>query len=203
MTTKLTAIVLMLCAGTAAGADLSRLFFTPAQRAALDNARRLNSSVEVGNDGTQAPVPPAPPPLPVARNVSIDGVVTRSDGARTVWLNNRAVTGRTAGDLDVAAGKSNSSIRLGVPASGRSVELKVGQSVEIVSGTIAESYSRRPAPKSEPQKAGGKDQTPVVKGESAQTTNPPMPIDKAQDAEARIKELNVQQGPQRNNAEPK
>ena len=142
MTARLAAaIVLMLGAGTVAGADLGRMFFTPAQRATLDNARKQNIRIELGSDNEQA--------VPVPQNVSVNGVVRRSDGKSTVWLNNRAVTEPHAGGINVSPGKNDSRVRLTVPESGRSVDLKVGQTVEIVSGTIEEGYTRRTTPKPE------------------------------------------------------
>lgn len=136
MTVRLAAaIVLMLGAGTAVGAELGRLFFTPAQRATLDTMREKNIGKEAVSEKEPAP------PLP--RNVTLDGVVRRSDGKNTVWLNSRAVTAPKAGDLGVSTGKNDNRVRLRVPESGRSIDLKVGQTAEIVSGTIAENYARR------------------------------------------------------------
>ena len=146
------AIVLMLGAGTAAGAELGRLFFTPAQRATLDKMRAQN----VGVGKTAADVVP-PPPVP--HNVTLDGIVRRSDGRNTVWLNNRAVSTPQADGINVATGKNDNRVKLTVPESGRSIDLKVGQTAEIVSGTIAESYARRaPLPKPEAKAESGAEQ---------------------------------------------
>ena len=102
------AIVLMLGAGTAAGAELGRLFFTPAQRATLDKMRAQN----VGVEKTAADTVPAPP-LP--QNVTLDGIVRRSDGRNTVWLNSRAVSTPQAGGINVATGKNDNRVKLTVP----------------------------------------------------------------------------------------
>lgn len=146
MTARLAAaIVLMLGAGTAAAAELGRLFFTPAQRATLDTLREKNIGKEAVSEKEPAP------PLP--QNVTLDGVVRRSDGKNTVWLNSRAVTAPKAGGIGVSTGKNDNRVRLRVPESGRSIDLKVGQTAEIVSGTIAENYSRRaplPQPEAKP-----------------------------------------------------
>jgi len=133
------AIVLMLGAGAAAGADLGRLFFTPEQRATLDNARKQNIRSEIGSENEQQAAP-------VPQNISVNGVVRRSDGKSTVWINNRAVTDRLTGGISVSTGKNDGRVKLTMPESGRSVDLKVGQTVEIVSGTIEESYARRAPP---------------------------------------------------------
>lgn len=156
MTARLAAaIVLMLgagiTAGTAAGAELGRLFYTPAQRAALDKMREKNVGKEAASE--KQPAPPTP------QNVSLDGIVRRSDGKNTVWLNNRAVSERQAGSIEVSTGKNDNRVKLTVPESGRSIDLKVGQTAEIISGTIAESYARRaPLPKPEVKAAPGAEQ---------------------------------------------
>lgn len=141
MTARLAAaIVLMLGAGTVASADLGRMFFTPAQRATLDHLRQQNIRPGPGGDQEQAPA---------QQYMSVNGVVRRSDGKNTVWLNNRAVSGRRDGGLNVSTNKNDNRVRLTVPQSNRSIDLKVGQTLEIVSGTIAESYARRVRPNPE------------------------------------------------------
>jgi hypothetical protein len=134
---------LLFCAGTAMSADFGRMFFSPEQRATLDDARKKNLRIEIGTESVQPPAAPAP------QNLSVNGIVRRSDGKSTVWLNNRAVTEPRAGDVNVATGKNDNRVKLTDPASGRSVDLKVGQTVEIVSGTVEESYVRRPVSKPE------------------------------------------------------
>lgn len=133
-------IVLMLGLGTAAGAESGRLFFTPAQRASLDKLRDLgaHSTVARGTDDNE----PAQ-----QQHVRVDGVLRRSDGKSTVWLNNRAVSSGQTSGIDIAVGKNDNRVKLTIPESSRSIELKVGQTVEIVSGAIDEGYARRALPK--------------------------------------------------------
>lgn len=155
------ALVLMLGAGAACGAELGRLFFTPEQRATLDNMRQKNVSKEAAGDKE-----PAAAPMP--QNVSIDGVVRRSDGKDTVWLNNRAVTAPQAGGIGVATGKNDNRVRLSVPESGRRFDLKVGQTAELVGGTIAENYARPAAsPKPEAKAAPPASSQPTAPESSA------------------------------------
>jgi hypothetical protein len=145
MSARLLAIVLLTHVGAAAGADLGRLFFTPAQRATLDNARKQNIRVEIGTDNSDQPQAAAPAP----QNMSVNGVVRRSDGKSTVWVNNHPVAGTDAGGIKVVPGKTGDRVKLTMPDSGRSVDLKVGQTAEILSGRIEEGYSRRSAPQAE------------------------------------------------------
>jgi len=134
------AAALLLLAGPAFGADLGRMFFTPAQRATLDNARKQNIRVEFSDDTAEQPAA-----APAPQNISVNGLIRRSDGKNTVWLNNRPVTEENSGGLKVSTPKGDDRVHLTVPESGRSVDLKVGQTVETVSGTIEENYSRRAA----------------------------------------------------------
>jgi hypothetical protein len=128
---------------------LGRLFFTPAQRASLDIARsqraRAALSTEKTEEVTAAPVP---------QTITYSGVLRRSDGNTTVWINNQPVNDReSAGAAAIVGGvRPDGSVTLQVPQSGRSVILKPGQSVELLSGAVEEANSRkleasRPEPK--------------------------------------------------------
>jgi len=134
----LVAVSLIAC--TASGAELGRLFFAPAQRAALDNARKQNIRIEFNDETAEQPAA-----APVPQNISVNGMIRRSDGKNTVWINNRPVTDQAGSNWKVSTPKGSDRVHLSVPESGRSVDLKVGQTVEIVSGTVQESYSRRAA----------------------------------------------------------
>jgi len=152
-------------ATTAAGAELGRMFFTPAQRATLDAARKQNVRVEIGNeDNDRAPTPASTAPTP--QTVRLNGLIQRSDGKNTVWLNNKPVTGPASGSLNISTSRNDTRVKLQAPDGGRSMDLKVGQSAEILSGTIEESYRRRVPPKLEeapPVPAAGNDAAPVQK----------------------------------------
>ena len=62
-----------LCPAASAEEELGRLFFTPERRQALDRQRQFNiqEKQEIPEDAT----------------LTINGVVTRSSGKRTVWIN--------------------------------------------------------------------------------------------------------------------
>ena len=139
-------LALMLVAGTACAAELGRVFFTPEQRAAMDDVRKKN--IKGGAAGREEQ-----PPATMPQNVSVNGVIRRSDGKNTIWLNNRVIGEKQAGGINAAVGKTDGRVRLSVPESGRSVDLKVGQTVEITSGTVEESYLRRRAVKPDSKSA--------------------------------------------------
>lgn len=118
---------------------LGRVFFTPAQRASLDLARTQRARTALPTDGSEETA------APVAQTITYGGMVRRSDGKSTVWINNRPVGDREAGaGTIVGRVRPDGGISLQVPQSGRSVSLKPGQSVELLSGVIEEGFSRKP-----------------------------------------------------------
>jgi hypothetical protein len=127
---------------SSAPAEMGRLFFTPAQRAAMDEARRRpQAAVAV----SQADAPPPPPP---PGYVTLNGVVRRSDGTTTVWLNNKQVRGRESEEGVLVrpsrAGAAPGSVTVQVPQTGQVVDIQVGQQLEINSGEVKEAYRGPP-----------------------------------------------------------
>lgn len=120
--------------------SLGRLFHTPEQRALLNNARKTMPMNAVGE--------PEAPSLP---DFTLNGIVTRSDGQRSVWLNDR---------LEYDAGRPGAQERnqVQVQLPGGGTKLKVGQSLDPATGRVTENY-RRPPP--EPAAAKPTPQTPA------------------------------------------
>lgn len=97
---------------------LGRLFFTPERRAALERQRQLNIQEVQSLEGAA---------------LSLDGVVVRSSGKRTVWVNQRpqnegdpgapvavAVSPGSPGQADLSAGEEDAA------------RIKVGESIHRV-----------------------------------------------------------------------
>ena len=137
----LAAALLML--PNAAGAELGRLFFTPPQRAALDVARKQNIRLEIGNDEERQQNGADAAPLP--QTIRLNGIIQRSDGNNTVWLNNKPMTSQNATGMSFSTNRNDTKVKLQLPDGGRSLDLKVGQTGEINSGIVEESYNRRSA----------------------------------------------------------
>jgi hypothetical protein len=141
----LVCLVVTAASGPAAAAEppIGRLFFTPAQRASLDIARSQRTRATVATERTEQLVVEQPVP----QTITYGGMIRRSDGQTTVWINDRPVDGREAagGATIIRRVGPDGAVTLEVPQSNRHVELKVGQSVEVLSGSIGGSY-RGPAP---------------------------------------------------------
>jgi hypothetical protein len=133
--------------GVAQELSLGRLFLTPEQRAALDNARRNRIRAEA----LAATTVDKKPRIPPARSVTINGIVSRSDGESTIWVNGRPTEGQTEDGMRVTISPgSQSSVVLREPEKGRQVRLKVGQKADLLSGRIQESYEQRRIPVTPP-----------------------------------------------------
>ncbi|MBX3651646.1 MAG: hypothetical protein KF771_09760 [Burkholderiales bacterium] len=115
-----------------------RLFFTPDQRDQLDQLRKQKAIASQVRDE------------PVPETVTYNGIIRRSDGKTTIWMNNQPMS-----DADLRSGQSvtgtvsrDGRIVLQNPqaGSGAKLELKVGQSATLLSGKVDESFSSQRAP---------------------------------------------------------
>ena len=113
--------------------QLGRLFLSPEQRAQLDTQRY---GAPPPDPALAAPPPPPPPPAPP---VELNGVVQRSSGRSTVWLNQEA---QNEPHNRLASGKPGTlTLRL---SNGQVVRLKPGQRYDPVSGTVSEMQETPP-----------------------------------------------------------
>ena len=123
----------------AQGPQLGRLFASPEQRAQLD-ARRYGPPP--ADPALAAPPPPPPPPAPP---VELNGVVQRSSGRSTVWLNQTPQTepynqlGHPGQEKSGAAGTLT--LRL---STGQVVLLKPGQRYDPATGSVSETPEVQP-----------------------------------------------------------
>jgi hypothetical protein len=69
--------------------------------------------------------------------LAVTGYAGRSDGRSTVWINDRAQPAQSV--------ERDGSIVVTLPGDRGRVRVKVGQSVDLSSGTVNESYRRAPA----------------------------------------------------------
>ena len=125
--------------------NLGRLFLVPEQRAQLEIVRaqrdwRIAPVIE------DAPVVAAPPRPSVPPVVTYSGIVNRSDGRSTVWINGQPVHERErvkgADEVNIT-GVRDGVVSVAIPQVDRRASLRVGQSLDVESGVIEESYRRR------------------------------------------------------------
>ena len=104
------------CASAFAEEALGRLFFTPERRQTLDRQRQFNiqEKQEIPEDPT----------------FTIDGVVTRSSGKRTVWINGIALGEKdTSSDIKVAPVRENSGLVVIQAGDSSPASAKVGETM--------------------------------------------------------------------------
>jgi hypothetical protein len=107
---------------------LGRLFYTAKQRAALD----ANVASVISEPVKPVPIPPS---------VTLNGVVTRSDGERTVWIDGRAYYQGNPSDVRVITRSGDPAMaELKVKGVPQRLPVRVGQRLNPVSGETLESY---------------------------------------------------------------
>jgi hypothetical protein len=140
--TRWLCILLVAIAGNAAAADvaLGRLFYTPEQRAALEEARRRNiRAEEQAAEASKKPRPDGP------RTVTLNGVVRRSDGESVIWVNGKPVENEINDGMRVRLTPDQTGVTVHDTEKGRTVRLKVGQHANLLTGKVEENYARRQA----------------------------------------------------------
>ena len=114
-----------LCAPVIAEEVLGRLFFTPEKRQALDHQRQFNIQ-----EKQEAPESPT---------FTIDGVVTRSSGKKTVWVNGNIVGENAASsDVDVVPMRQNPGRVVIQSGDAPTTSAKVGETVQRDTGETAD-----------------------------------------------------------------
>ena len=150
-------------AQTAQAEPLERLFHTPEQRVLLDTARKTMPM----NAGGTAEAPSVP-------DLSLSGIVTRSDGQRSIWVNGRLEHGAVG-----TGAQERNQVQIRLPSG--EVKLKVGQSIDPATGQVTENFRRpppepaiaKPAPPTAPiPPTVNKAPAPKARNEDADSDNP-------------------------------
>lgn len=136
-----------------AAEPLGKLFTTPAERDNLERLRQnshgqlLEQALPAADEGLAA-APPA-----VQRELSVQGYVRRSDGARgTVWINHQPLQERSehshvqVGSLPKDSSSDSNRVPLTIPTTGSQVQLKAGQTYDATTGQISERNVHRGQP---------------------------------------------------------
>lgn len=117
----LASLIVLVPAYAADAPELGRLFFTPEKRAVLERQRTLNVQAAQALQGT---------------TMSLDGVVYRSSGKATVWINHQAQTEGESARTGVSAVISPKTPGSAVLAPGEEApaKLKVGEAMNRATG---------------------------------------------------------------------
>jgi len=131
----LTTAALLGLAAPVGAEPLGKLFFSPDERANLDQARNGSASASAPA-GQQPPVGQSSP----IEQITLNGLVRRSSGKTTAWIN-RLPQNENENPQGVAVLKSAAkpSALLRLP-SGKQVQLKAGQTFNATGGKIREGY---------------------------------------------------------------
>lgn len=114
------AACLICLAGAAAAADpapLGRLFFTPERRAALERQRQLN----IREAEAQA--------VEVGATLSVSGVVQRSSGKTTTWINNAPQDEKESTGVRVEIDRANPGRTTVIAGEEEPAHLNVGETI--------------------------------------------------------------------------
>ena len=112
----LLAAVLLLPAAPAAAEELGRLFFTPERRAALERQRQLN-------------IREAEAKLVEGDTLSVTGIVRRSSGRSTAWINNAPQDEKDATGVRIEIDHANPGSATVIAGEEQPVSLKVGETL--------------------------------------------------------------------------
>lgn len=119
----------LICAVDYDERSLEKLFTTPAERSKIDSEK--SGDVPQFTSRRVAPT-----------SIKVDGVIVRSKGKNTVWINgNRTSGNRIVGGVKVfAASVSKNNLKVPVLVDGRTVRIKPGQSWSEETDSIVDSY---------------------------------------------------------------
>ncbi|MBI1942484.1 MAG: hypothetical protein HYS35_02365 [Betaproteobacteria bacterium] len=118
---------ILLAAPVASAQELGRLFFTPEQRAALDARRKA-----------RVPDKPAAVPQVEQPQTRVDGVVRRSAGRSTVWVNGQAIPEGAQPDSPQVRPQGSGPGRVSIPVgeSQQRIDLRVGETLDRGTGEV-------------------------------------------------------------------
>ncbi|HLX80041.1 MAG TPA: hypothetical protein VKS43_05605 [Burkholderiales bacterium] len=122
-------IAMSLSSAAAQTQELLRLFFTPDQRAALDERRKAR----VPDKPTAAPVEESP-------LTRVDGVVRRSGGKSTVWVNGETIpeSAQPGSPKISPAGAKPDQVSIPVGEGAQPKDLRVGESLDRGNGEVSD-----------------------------------------------------------------
>lgn len=152
------AVVLILGLAPAAHAEVvfGRFYTTPKQREQLDEARRSQpEKITLTIPEQEIPETINGTVAPVTSSIMLNGIVYRSDGKNTAWINHNSTNQGNVetqythvDEKDVGSNK----VIIHLPGSGERVPMKVGEEYDVNSKQIRD-HMKDPAPAASPSAA--------------------------------------------------
>jgi hypothetical protein len=127
---------------------IDRLFTTTEERLHLDELRR---EYEYGEPAVEAaPVQANVEEDPVVSRLTINGVVLRSSGNNSTWVNGTRIgpAGSTREGIRISEDEEGG-VRITLPSGADTIRLKPGQKIDVASGTVLDAYQRAPGEEQE------------------------------------------------------
>lgn len=120
--------------------ELGTLFTTPGERMQLDELRRQYMREQAGGFDIDQEI--APPPQPEAAPppqilFHLSGIMSRSDGTSTIWLNGETLTAET---LPEGFSLTNDGRGLRISTRDNTHTLYPGQTIDLQSGSLQEAF---------------------------------------------------------------
>ena len=149
-------VVLLFCVcwlsiAASGAAELGRLFFSPAERVALERAR--HAQPEVSAEAAPEPeiadviLEPVADEPEITETVTVNGYVRRSNGPETVWVNGMDSFTGNFGELGIdsrGVRLEQQQVRVPLGESRRGILLKPGQAFDPIDDEITEAYEQQP-----------------------------------------------------------
>lgn len=136
--------IAVLTANAAGAQGMGRLFSTPEERAALDEARHDPDFGKVAEAAPVQRLEVSTPEGPVVPHVTINGVVFRSSGLNASWINGISIPAsdstREGIRVETRRFAGGGTVKLGFPGGLETVQIKPGQKIDLVSGGVFEPY---------------------------------------------------------------
>ena len=130
--------------GVVSAETLGRLFSTPEKRQELDEFR---NNPDLGEEVVPAVVEALDPNSgPVVPTITFNGIVLRSDGQNSSWINGSQIQSgqSTKEGIDVQPSTDGGgSVKLILPAGTQTISLKPGQKIDLTTGSLLEAYEYR------------------------------------------------------------
>lgn len=164
-------VALGLSAAQTQAQSLGRLFTTPEQRSALDEIRVQAQFEEPAPEPEPAPRAAVTTEAkePVVSKLTINGIVRRSGGRTSVWVNGDEIErgSRTREGVAVDAARADL-VRLRLPSGTQSIALRPGQAIDVRSGLVLDAYEHNPS-------AGRQTAFPAASSSSGGPDSAPIP----------------------------